>query len=540
MASERLEAIIRAKQNMDRTMRSAARGVRKARDAMAEAAASATQASTSMDIVEEEAEDVGDETGRAARQTNSFSRAIQGLGASVAGVLPGLTALNHQIDETGDDALAASAKNTALSGALLAMGSSSGAAASAITALNTSLTGTAVVAGTALAAISALGAAVGGLAVAAGGAAAGLAAIFGGGLLARGEELAAQSSEIEGALGGVKKILSQVGEAAQRALAPLKQPAFEEFAIGVLEGAVTLLNLAAESVARVSKPLMAMADTVSAAFWDQTPEFFAQLEATVVSLLPVLENIGTGLAGAIPDALGVLRNTATKLAPALGGVVSEASDLLPPLVSIGTTIVRALAPALQAALAVLDPVLRGLAGVLDLASPLLTAVQSVADAFSGFTDAVGGAATAFTDFVGKITTGPLASLAGGVGYVIGLVEKLVGGLKVAYDFLSDIKSSINPLNLPLVDLYTDVQSDVFGGGGGGDGGGSPTSGAQQRPAFKERLAQITSDTRVTNVEIGNIDASGSGETATNVERAAERAAIRAIREERKRESGFQS
>lgn len=545
-------------------MRSAADGIREARDAMAEAGAVSGAFGESLGLSEEQAEqferaleNVQDETIASARSLSHLRSMIDEVGDEAAGSIPPLSAFNNEvqdtvdnaaasaaslhafqsrIDEAGDEAALAALKTSGLSAAMLAVGSTSGAASAAMTAFNASASTTTLVAAALVAAITALGAAFGGLAIAIGAAAAGLAALFGGGLLYQGERLARQSEDIESTWEGIEQILSRVAGVAREALAPLQTPEFAAFALGALEDAVRLLGNMATSIARVSGPLLDLADTISSAFWNQTPEFLAQMEMTVLELKPILEDLGIWLARAIPDAIGVLRNTFKKLAPSVGNVLTQIVDLLPPLIDLGVRVLRIVLPPLQALIAALDALLNAVNYVTAALDPFLPLWRALFDIISSVFSAVGMVTDALTNLVQWIQ--------GGIGDLIqfkSIMEGIAWAAQAAAAAVSNLASALT------------------GGGGGlvgrmlGQGipGVTPEVGEKlgstlgntmfemsQRGSVEERTAEIRSQTNNRTINIGTIDASGTGQSETSVDRQVRKAVNQALAEEKARESGM--
>ena len=444
-------------------LRKALRGSGGAADDLAESIAEMGDMSEdAFDSVIRNADDINDlgrGVGRTAQKMDTAALKTGGLGDAMRGLLDEVIAVNSGMDEVGDEFDQASRKADALTRSIMKLnGALAGTSIMSRTVdfgpINTTLKETLVLLPAAVSLLGALTAGLGSFAIGGLGAFAGVGGMLMGGLLGRGEEIAAAdpTDDIETAWDGVRELFSRVGDAIQEALAPLKNNEdFQNLAIDTLQGVVHLVSDFVVYVNRLSGALMPVVDAMGDAFWQEEPRFFAELEKTVRATLPYLEAFGKWAIRAVVDAIVWFREEGTQLIGVIGEFTNALIDLTVSLSEAGIPIMQMLLPALGM---LFDAITFGL----DLFNSLPSAVKKGLIAFAGLAAVLGPVVTAgkaLFDLVGLLGGGfaglkaligsssvaiagltlPVSGLAIGVAALIGVIVTAIDHFKLWDDII---------------------------------------------------------------------------------------------------------
>jgi len=509
----------------------------------------AVAASSTVSALQSRIEQMGDESTQSAVSASLLSNQIGSMGTESVSTAAMLTLLANRIDEVGDESMQASAQVGGLSSAFagLETGATFAGVRLSLSALVTVMIG-------AIAVIGSLTAALSGLAIAALGAGGALAAIFGGGLLFAAEQMAARSSEVEGTMEGLQEIASRLNDALSEAIEPLKQPEFANAAISALESLVNLVNALAESIAAISDPLLRAAGAIADAFREQSTRILAELEQTIVALLPLIKGLASWLAQSLPGALAFFREQAQILLPVLGDFGSSLLSLVAQMSALASTVLSVVLP-------VLTPVLDTLSFALSLFNRLprplkqfvaaltglfilqqLAALQATLNAIhaagaaimSSYTAAV--SAFQFASFLATVATWALNSalltLGAPIWLVVGAIGAVVGALLALADYLGIIPDLGDMFGdfIDWVGKKLDVLPDDGDDLGGGNGSGTSPPSKPVRDRMKRN------EKHETNYDI-DVDARNSGMSESQISKIVQDAVEEARREEHQRSSG---
>lgn len=270
-----------------------------------------------------------------------------------------------------------------------------GSVGSAATAATAALGGFAIL-GTLAGSVVALTGAVGGLVTAFAGLGGALASVVGVGLFKKGQEIAAQSKEIESAWQGAQKWLSSFADEAKAALQPIMQLPTGDFLGGLIQGGLSALRDWSSLVSQVWPSISGMFDRLGQVWSANQPEFFAQLEGTIEAFLPMIEGFVAWFLRSAPEAIGFMRQMGTQLLPDVVEMFSALWGAIEPFIpagaaaaSIGMDLVTFLAelvtPISEILGFALTPTFQGLAWVMD---KLAAGTKWLSDAFSSLMDSV--------------------------------------------------------------------------------------------------------------------------------------------------------
>jgi phage-related protein len=300
----------------------------------------------------------------------------------------------------------------------------------------------------------------GGLAAAAVGLSGALAGIFAGGLLAKGQELADQSAEIEDKFAGAQQILKNFKDELSQALEPLQNiPGAGAFSFSVLDAAVGTVRKLSEAGADLAGVLIPMADRLMAVGDAAGSAALDELVTTVREFAPYIEAaIGAGLR-LLPDLLAAIRDDARNLLPAFASFASAVIIAAPVIADMGVAIGQVLLPVLAGmarALAPLEPLTSMLADAIAaipvwifeaVGAALLGIAGAIgALALPALASALGSAAVAAGAFVLATLpiSGTILAIALAIGAVIGVLGYLVTHMdavgkawKKVVDFMAD-------------------------------------------------------------------------------------------------------
>lgn len=413
----------------------------------------ALQGASSMDSLAADVDDAGQSAAVAAAELNLLEEQTGDLVGEAATSSATVGVLTERVDELGDEASGSALEVTGLSGAISGLGAVSGVSAS-LGPLVGNLGTIAKLAGPAAAGIASLGAAAGGVAVGGGGILGGLGALLAGGALSVGEQVAAAdpTDDIETATEGLEQVFGDIRDRAAEIIEPLKSVASEELFFGVVSAGLAALEDAVTVVEELQSELLGFADAIGSAWSAVSPAVFEEIEASVRTFLPLIEDLATGAIQSLPGILAVLRRQGAQLAPILTDAGAAFVDLLPELARLGTMALSVAVPAITALLHVLDgvspvinavyPVVAGLgsalAGLVDVLGPVLEAFGAVVATALAVSKsvAVASAALSALSAVGSalsavLSGGLLSSLVSVAGTILTLVNPITAVAAVA-------------------------------------------------------------------------------------------------------------
>jgi len=445
---EVLRALVYARGNVAQHMRRVAGEVRDARDEMAEGAVSASALANRLSGAERDGE--------------GFANAADEVRNAVTMMVPSLVAARTQIDGVGDESREAAASLLGLSASTTTTSIAADVGAVSIGGFQASLVALTAVAAAAIAIMSALAVAFAGVAIAAAGVGAAFAALLGGGLMAMGQQAAAQQEDLKSTLEGVQHVLGQIKDIAAEIFAPLATEANAELFRQFIAAGLTVLEDFVAMVNALRPALTAMADTLGGVFAETEPQFFAQLEGLIREVLPYLTDFIAFMMRAIPKALKFLREQMDYLLPKIAQFGQALLDLGVPLLEIAAVVGGVLMPILTPLIdflagmarviaAVVVPPLRVLGNILGWLSSAFGPVFQAVGAVVGVLASIGIALTAASwlttlgaaalSLAGFLTStlipalysvgtaiaaslGPVGWAAIAVGVVVGLLAKL--------------------------------------------------------------------------------------------------------------------
>jgi hypothetical protein len=418
---------------------------------------SAMGSSVANKLASQSADETGDQFSESATEALLFNRALSSIRNTAYSVIPGLTATQSEIDEVGDEAQSSTANVLALRSALSGLGSTSQGVS--LGPLTVGL-GTAVVAAsTLLPLVLSLSAAMGGLMVAGLGLAGVLGGALAGGFLSLSEQV-----------GGTEALLTEFKTALEDAMAPLKQPIFAGFTLDVMRGAVKLLNQFSLFAAETFKQIKPLVDVVSAAFWDNTPEFFAALNYSITELAPLIADFMTWFANGMPEAIRYLTDVATQLAPVFKDIWDSIQPLLPELIELGVIIAQTLGPALGLLIDGLTLVVSAFNALPDFAQSGIilaaTAIFTLVGAISLLGSAISGIIGIVGTFLTVLQFGSIIyGLVGGVGILSTALGGLSTALYAAGGAVSTFLGLIGPVGWAILAIGAGIaayQTNLFG------------------------------------------------------------------------------
>lgn len=334
------------------------------------------------------------ETGDEATETaGEMSAANAAVSAWITNAMLGRSATSsfaREVDELGDEMTETTAKGVAmnelledLAGANVNFGP-----------MNLSLARMAQLLPAIIAMMGSLVSVASGFALGGLGAGAGLGTILGGGAWFMGEQIAAGDPDIAGPMEGLQELGSRIRPELENALQPLKQAEFGTLFMDTLEGAIAFIGDLATSFSRLSTVLIPFFERIGAKFWQQQPEFFAEMEKLIVAMLPYVEDFIVYFLNNMPDALAFVREEATKLIPVWGDFLTSIVDLFAVLSRLGGVIFNLILPPLtllaDLATSILGPIVTVLA----------PAVEALAAAFSWLADVVWPVLKPFAQVIG--------------------------------------------------------------------------------------------------------------------------------------------
>lgn len=392
---ETLRAILSVRENLRSTFERIGEVIQDAASELVEVAVASEGAGESL-------ENAGDAAAVAAVQNHAAAQGYDHLAEaaqdSIAPMLATASAMDSA-DDQADDLMAS------LLGVSSALGTASVSASAAGLSFGTLEASTASLLGVAAAVTSVyatLAATLGTVAVAAAGVGAAFTALLAGGLMAMGQQAAAQQEDIKSTLEGVQHVLSQIGDQVAGIFEPLATSANAELFKSVLAAGLTILEDFVTLVQNLRPALMPVADAIGQAFAESEPEFFAQLEKLIRTTLPYLEQLTIFLMQSVPDALRFLRQNVAPLIPVVGDFAMAMLNLAVPLLEVATLIGGVLIP-------VLTPFIDFLAGVAEGAAFALSPLLYLAQALGAVSQALGPLSEAIGVVVGALGTMLVAS-----------------------------------------------------------------------------------------------------------------------------------
>jgi len=332
------------------------------------------------------------------------SDALDEVGDEASDASRPLHRTSRQIDEIGDEAAQATSQLGKMAAALTGIGG--GNAQLRLGPLTTSIQNMVLAVATLLPLVTALVASLGGLATALGSVGVVSGGAIAGGMLALGDKVAAETTEAETAMEGVTLVMEEFAKAASEAMAPLKQPMFEDLAVDVLRGALKYLRMFAVFAAETYKELQPVIDAITGAWWDNTPDFFVALHEAAIQLSDEIQSLLVWLADALPKAINFLVDMTQEMWDEMVAIGAVLIDLIGEMIKFGSVI-----------LSVVTPAITGLLG----------AVSSLLEAFNNLPPAAQGFIVALVALQRIISASAIET---------GLLETVTLGLGHAYTFLT--------------------------------------------------------------------------------------------------------
>ncbi|SEO71690.1 hypothetical protein SAMN05216388_101790 [Halorientalis persicus] len=509
MREEVLRALLYAKGNVAQHMRRVAGEVRDARDEMAEGAVSASALANRLSGAERDGE--------------GFANAADEVRTAVAMMVPSLVAARTQIDEVGDESREAAASLLGLSASTSTASIAANAGSVSIGGFQASLAALTAVAAAAIAIMSALAVAFAGVAIAAAGVGAAFAALLGGGLMAMGQQAAAQQEDLKSTLEGVQHVLGQIKDVAAEIFAPLATEANAELFRGFASAALSVLENFVAMVNALRPALTAMADTLGGVFAETEPQFFAALEGLIREVLPYLTQFIAFLMRSVPKALRFLRDQVDYLLPKIAEFGRAMLDLAVPLLRIATAVGGVLIPVLtpvadflagmaQVIATVVVPPLRVLGNILgwlaDTFGPVFKAVGAVVGVLASIGIALtaaswlttlGGAALSLAGFLTSTLIPALYS----VGTAIAAALGPVGWAAIAVGVIAGLLAKLGLLD----DVLSGLANAILGVGG------AINKSIGHLIPFKRQLAAIADAAAAAAAEVGRLTSIAGGALA---------------------------
>lgn len=378
-------------------------------------------------VAGESADEAGDEMSGAAAETGLFGGMLGWTTGPAAAYSAAMEGVEEQTDEAGDEAEESTAGFLGLAGALGIAGGAGSGFSSEIFGIRGGLTSILLLLP---ALVGLLGAAVVpmlGLATAAAGLGGALAAVFGAGLLARGERLAETSSEIEDKWQGVSEIFSQVGDRAAQALEPLETLGGTDFVMGGFDFVLGVIEDLVTLTANLWPSFEHVLDTWAEMAGVEGGQFFAELENLIRALLPYVGMLGEWIIKNAVPALRYLREEGVALTPEMGELGGAIAGALPPLITFGGIVLDVLIPGLVWAIGVLAA---AISWFNKLPSPIRDGIVALGGLFAGAV-VVASALSALGGAVGLVSgflLPALMSAAYAAGAAFGLLKFAVLGL----------------------------------------------------------------------------------------------------------------
>lgn len=384
-------------------------------------------------------DETGDQALGSSAELNTLEESVDALDDAVSEA-GSMAMLTSRIDELGDEASESGREMMGLSAGLAAVTASAGPASAAMAwfpdgsflgglkasvgglsgSLSTLMPLLAVLATVVPGALSALG----GFGAALGAVGAGIGSIALGGLLSAGEQLAAQSEDIETAWQGVTHIIGNLRDELMAALAPLKDAGFSSLVFAAFDGLVGAVRLFSETVKANAPTLIGFAQQIGAAFGSIGGGLMSEFTALIEELGPVVTDALASGIRMLPGILRSIRANAKALAPALAAFLPALVAALPELADMGVAFLKLVLPVLSGAIDVfsaLSPVISAFAGIVDMIPiGVLEALGSVLAGIAG--------AAIISSIVGMVSAigGVVASL-GGLLSAAGTVVAILGG-----------------------------------------------------------------------------------------------------------------
>lgn len=419
MATESLQVIAEATENISK--------------AMGQIGAATQAAQSSMDEMQDELNQLALSSKVADQGLDSLSQSELKAAAAAKGLDVSVDQAGEELREFTRDASAATAASEALS---ISIGSLSFNFAAFTVALRDLATQVPVLVTT----IGSLVSVLGGLTAAATAAGAAMSGLFVGGMVAMAEEIAAQSSEIEGTMQGMQEVMSSVGDLFRQAFEPL----VDSEAISFFKDAVTwmaeMINVFAQWVDQMFVGNAAFEQFLSTAGEIVQSGFVEVLEAMAFAfrtlrpeLLAVLDALTSGLA----DAIVFFTEITDKMSNQVGDSVSEIIAFTEELIRLGSSALGGVMPIIVAFLTVVEEVSAALnalgqEGVAAIAMFIATAaaINKLANAlaagigigtrFAGTLDEI----VANAGSLGGVVQGSASAMTTALGEALGGVENL--------------------------------------------------------------------------------------------------------------------
>lgn len=207
-----------------------------------------------------------------------------------------------------------------------------------------------------------------GVSAAAIGAAGAFATLFGAGLLAMGEQVKEQSSEVESSLQGIQEILSSFAQNQLReAIEPLMNPQTVNMTRRALAGVAAAVEIMSSALARIQGTLSGFQSNIGDIFFGNFNRVMEQANRLLVEMLPFLESITQYIMQGLPNAFRFLREQGERVLPTLGAFTETLINTLVSFSELGITLFNA---------------------VLPVFGVFLKMIQLVADAFNALPDAI--------------------------------------------------------------------------------------------------------------------------------------------------------
>lgn len=383
----------------------------------------ATEAWLQLDAFNDKTDDLVNNILPAVGSSEALANKLDEVASSSSRSAVAASAAANRIDSLGDNALTTSAKMQALDHSTDGAATSSAGLTAALGPLRgrVSTLGPAFLA--AAPAVAGLASSLGGVAIAAGTAGGALGGVFAGGLLQKAERMAAANAEIADRAEALEKIFSNFKTELIDALDPIKTIANTQLVTDTFEGAVTLADEFATSLAGIAPLVRDLARSMGSSVLATAPAIFDELETTVRTLGPALEAMISSGIESLPTALRFFR--------------SEAEQLLPELRSFGASLIRTSAAVADFGSNILGVVLPALTPMVDLLGgvasasarlpkPLLAASGAavVATLAVGTYGGVASAAAAATGVLATalgVVTAPISALSVGIGALVGIL-----------------------------------------------------------------------------------------------------------------------
>lgn len=293
-------------------------------------------------------------------KANSAGRGISRASRAMAKATPSAVMYAGAVDEVGDEALEAAAKNTTLAAAVnsadLSFGNMTvniGAIGVALKNLHTQIPILVTVLGTLIGSLY-------GVAAAATAAAGAIGLIFGGGALALGQEYADTMEDVENAMEGIAEVMKTVGSMFQEAMEPLMDQTSIDYFIEGMEGVANTFGRVVGWVRSMREEFMDFGRTIGSIFNDELPRVLGAFENAFMELRPILEDVMRFFMGGLADSINYFTDMIIQIEDELRQFVNTLLDFLRAIHELGVVTM------IQGALPIFMALIDGLTELIDM------------------------------------------------------------------------------------------------------------------------------------------------------------------------------